>query len=296
MWKEKFIYYLRYEKNNSSLTEISYLNDIKQFEVFLKEEYDSNDIELVDTETIRHWLSLLMEQGLKPSTVNRKLSALKSFFKYLKKNKAVKKDPTEIVVGPKTSKSLPAFANSKDLLSILDDEMLFSDDFRGYRDKFVIEMLFITGMRRAELISLKNTDIDINRNTILVTGKRNKQRLIPFSEGTKEKILKYVNVRDTEIKNKSPFVFVKEDGGQMYPKLVHDITKNYLSNITTLSKKSPHVLRHSFATAMLNNGADINAIKELLGHSSLSTTEIYTHVTFEELKKVYQNAHPRASK
>jgi len=179
---------------------------------------------------------------------------------------------------------------------ILDDARQYSDDFRGLRDRFLIDLLYLTGMRRAELIALKDTDIDFGSCTLRVTGKRNKQRIIPFSDDTGEKIKKYMAAREAEIENKSSFLFVKEDGGPLYPKLVYNIVHDHLNSISTLSKKSPHVLRHSFATEMLNNGAEINAVKELLGHSSLASTEVYTHVTFEELKKAYDNAHPRAKK
>ena len=179
---------------------------------------------------------------------------------------------------------------------ILDDAKNFPEGFKGIRDQFLIEILYVTGMRRSELILLKDNDIDFHNCTLRVTGKRDKQRLIPFSNLTKEKLKKYIQIRNKEIENKSPFLFVKEDGNAMYPKLVYKIINNHLKSISTLSKKSPHVLRHSFATVMLNNGAEINSIKELMGHSSLSSTEIYTHVTFEEMKKTYQNAHPRANK
>jgi integrase/recombinase XerC len=182
------------------------------------------------------------------------------------------------------------------MTKVIDDPLEYSDDFRGYRDRFLIELLYLTGMRRAELIALKDADIDFSACTLRVTGKRNKQRIIPFSDATKAKIKEYIAVRDAEIENKSPFLFVKEDGEPLYPKLVYNVIHNHLNSIPTLAKKSPHVLRHSFATEMLNNGAEINAVKELLGHSSLASTEVYTHVTFEELKKAYQYAHPRAKK
>jgi|AGTN01.1.fsa_nt_gi Site-specific recombinase XerD len=296
MWKEKFIKYLRYEKNYSSQTEISYLNDLTQFEEFIIEECGEFDPASIDSDLIRIWISRLMEQGLKARSVNRKLSALKSFFRYLKKNEAIRLNPAEPVSGPKAAKRLPAFVNDKDLSRILDDTLIYSDDFSGHRDRFLMELLYVTGMRRAELIALKDTDIDFSVCTLRVTGKRNKQRIIPFSDETKEKLKKYIEIRDIEVENKSPFLFVKKDGGPLYPKLVYNIIHNHLSSISTLSKKSPHVLRHSFATEMLNNGAGINAVKELLGHSSLASTEVYTHVTFEELKKAYHNAHPRAKK
>lgn len=296
MWKEKFIQYLRNEKNYSSLTEISYLNDIAQFEAFIKNEFGEFNPTLIGRDDIRMWLAHLMEQKLSPKTVNRKLSALKSFFKYLKKIDVIKRNPAENVSGPKAGKRLPTFVNNADLERILDDESIYPDDFIGRRDQLMMELLYVTGMRRAELISLKTSDIDNHSNTLRVTGKRNKQRLIPFSNKTKEKLQNYLQIREAEIKNKSPFLFVKEDGDKLYPKLVYNIINKHLNYVPTLSKKSPHVLRHSFATEMLNNGAEINAVKELLGHSSLASTEIYTHVTFEELKKVYHTAHPRAKK
>lgn len=296
MWKEKFIKYLRYEKNYSSHTEISYLKDLTQFEEFISAECGEIGPKEIDSDMIRIWISRLMEGGMKARSVNRKLSALKAFFRYLKKNDIVEQNPAERVSGPKTAKPLPSFVNNEDLNRVIDDSLAYNDDFAGYRDRFLIELLYLTGMRRAELIALKDTDIDFHGNTLRVIGKRNKQRLIPFSDETKEKLQQYIERRNLEIPNKCPFLFVKEDGGSLYPKLVYRIIHNHLNSISTLSKKSPHVLRHSFATGMLNNGAEINAVKELLGHSSLASTEIYTHVTFEELKKTYYNAHPRAKK
>ncbi len=296
MWKEKFIDYLRYEKSYSSHTEISYLNDIIQFEEFIKAKDDNLSLTSVDNDIVRIWMSGLIEQGLKPSTVNRKLSSLKSFFEYLNKSGIIEKSPIKSLSGPKLNSKIPSFVNERQMDEILDDNTIFPEGFRGVRDQFIIEFLYLTGVRRAELISLKDSDIDFANCIIKVTGKRNKQRLIPFSDLTKDKLKKYIQIRDKEIENKSPFLFVKEDGKTMYPKLVYRIINTYLNSISTLSKKSPHVLRHSFATVMLNNGAEINSIKELLGHSSLSSTEIYTHVTFEEMNKTYQNAHPRAKK
>ncbi|NLX65883.1 MAG: tyrosine recombinase XerC [Bacteroidales bacterium] len=305
MYKEKFIQYLRVEKNYSSHTEISYLEDLTQFEDFIigmhrnRKGSDDNptfDPRLVDSDDIRIWMSHLMEQGITPRSVNRKLSAVRSFFRYLKKKGVLSKNPAEAVAGPKVAKRLPSFVNDSEMTKVIDDPLRYSDDFPGHRDRFLIELLYLTGMRRAELITLKDSDIDFSACTLRVTGKRNKQRIIPFSDTTKEKIKEYMAVRDAEIENKSPFLFVKEDGEPLYPKLVYNVIHNHLNSIPTLAKKSPHVLRHSFATEMLNNGAEINAVKELLGHSSLASTEVYTHVTFEELKKAYQHAHPRAKK
>jgi integrase/recombinase XerC len=296
MWKEKFIQYLRYEKNYSSLTEIAYLTDLTQFEAFITLECGHFDPAVIDSDLIRIWISRLMEQGLKARSVNRKLSAVKSYFRYLKKNEVIGRNPAEAVPGPKAAKRLPAFVNDREMTLIIDDPLNYSDDFRGQRDQFLIELLYLTGMRRAELIALKDTDIDFGTCTLKVTGKRNKQRIIPFSDKTKEIIKKYIETRDAAIENKSPFLFVKKDGEPLYPKLVYNIIHKHLNSIPTLSRKSPHILRHSFATEMLNNGAELNAVKELLGHASLASTEVYTHVTFEELKKAYDNAHPRAKK
>src|SRR5690554_7356635 len=296
MWKERFIDYLRYEKNYSSKTENSYLNDILQFEKFIKAKDDNQALTSVDIDVIRIWIGSLVEQGFKASSVNRKLSSLKSFFKYLAKSGIIDKDPVKSVSGPKLNTKIPSFVNNKQMEEILDDAKNFPEGFKGIRDQFLIEILYVTGMRRSELILLRDWSSDVCSSDLRVTGKRDKQRLIPFSNLTKEKLKKYIQIRNKEIENKSPFLFVKEDGNAMYPKLVYKIINNHLKSISTLSKKSPHVLRHSFATVMLNNGAEINSIKELMGHSSLSSTEIYTHVTFEEMKKTYQNAHPRANK
>lgn len=294
MIKEKFIQYLRHEKNYSSHTEISYSTDLNQFQEFIESECGAFTPEEIDSDLIRIWISNMIADGISPQSANRKLSAVKAFFKYLRKTGAMNSDPTENITGPKARQKLPAFVSHKELSEILDDETRFTDDFKGRRDRFIIELLYVTGMRRSELIGLKDMDIDHGTKTLRVTGKRNKERLIPLSDETFAKLTQYTDTRNREIENKSPFLFVKEDGDPIYPKMIYNIVNNCLEGIGTLARKSPHTLRHSFATEMLNNGAEINAVKELLGHSSLASTEIYTHVTFEELKKVYHNAHPRA--
>lgn len=296
MWKEKFIDYLRYEKNYSPQTEISYFRDITQFEDFITGECGSYDPAMVETDQIRNWMIRLMELGVKPRSVNRKLSAVRSYFRFLKRKEVVSRNPAEGINGPKTPRVLPGFVKDRELSEIIDTADAYPDDFCGHRDRFLIELLYLTGMRRAELIALRDSDVDFDTSTLRVTGKRNKQRIIPFSHSTKGKIRDYMSKRDAKVENKSPFLFVKNDGNPLYPKLVYNIIHTHLSSIPTLSKKSPHVLRHSFATEMLNNGADINAVKELLGHTSLASTQIYTHVTLEEIKKTYDHAHPRAQK
>ncbi|MFA6702149.1 MAG: tyrosine-type recombinase/integrase [Dysgonamonadaceae bacterium] len=297
---DNFIKYLRYEKNYSSHTEISYFNDLTQFKNFIEQESQNqgDEIKITDIENdlIRRWIAQLMEQNLKPRSVRRKLSALNSFYKYLIKIGVVTKNQAKFVSGPKLDKKLPVFAKDKDLELIIKDENEFTDDFKGHRDRFLIDFLYVTGMRKAELIGLKDEDVDFENKTIRVTGKGNKQRLIPISDETLYHLSEYITLRNTEIKNKSIALFVKNNGNPLNHNIVYDIVHKHLSNIPTLSKKSPHVLRHSFATEMLNNGAEINAVKELLGHQSLASTEVYTHVSLEELKNIYQNAHPRAIK
>ncbi len=294
MWKEKFIDYLRYEKNYSSLTEISYYRDITQFESYVTALLGSFNPVMVESDHIRSWIIQLMDEGIKARSVNRKLSTLKSFFRYLQRKGIVIHNPATGIHGPRTPKKLPAFVKDRDISGVIDTSDNYPDDFSGHRDRFLIELLYLTGMRRAELIALRDSDVDFANCTLRVTGKRNKQRIIPFTTDTREKINTYIEIRDAAVENKSPFLFVKKDGNQLYPKLVYNIIHSHLSSVPTLSRRSPHVLRHSFATEMLNNGADINAVKELLGHSSLASTQIYTHVTLEEMKKAYDHAHPRA--
>ena len=290
---EKYIKYLRYEKNFSLHTEISYSTDLQQFFDFLKEHFSETDINSVDSDIIRLWIVSLMEAKISARSVNRKLSTLKSFYKYLLKIDEININPVKKITGPKIPKPIPAFVNTTDMDEILDD-INFDKSFESLRDQIMIELFYATGIRRAELIGLKDTDIDFSNETIQVTGKRNKQRIIPFSDGMKTLLEEYISTRNKEVEAISGYFFVRDNGKQLYPMLVHRIVNDHLKQVPTLSKTSPHVLRHSFATSMLNNGADINAVKELLGHSSLAATEIYTHTSFEELKKIYNKAHPRA--
>lgn len=290
---EKYIKYLRYEKNYSLHTEISYSKDLHQFSEFLLLHFPDVDIKSVDNDLIRMWIVSLMEGKMSPRSVNRKLSALKSFYKYLLRIGEMSTNPMKKIIGPKASKPIPAFVNNSDMEKIL-DETHGMNDFESFRDHIMIELFYVTGIRRAELLGLKDVDIDFSSKTIQVTGKRNKQRLVPISDDVLLLIGQYMNIRNEEIENQSGYFFVKKDGEKLYPMMIHRIVTENLKQISTLSKTSPHVLRHSFATGMLNNGADINAVKELLGHSSLAATEVYTHTSFEELKKIYNKAHPRA--
>lgn len=293
MLKEKFISYLRYEKNYSSHTEISYFKDLVQFQDFVTNEVGEFDPLTISTDQIRMWIVHMMEQGNKPSTVNRRLSTIKSFYKFLQRKELLEINPALYIQGPKMEQKLPSFVKHSDMVKVLSPDS-YTDDFEGHRNRFIIQLLYLTGVRREELVMLKDADVDLFSNVLLVHGKRNKERLIPFSEKTNSLFNDYINIRNLEIENITPYLLVRKNGKQLYTGMVYAIVNKHLSEVKTLSVKSPHVLRHSFATAMLNNGAEINAVKNLLGHASLSSTQIYTHVTFKELKKVYNNAHPRA--
>ena len=293
-----FIDYLRYERNYSDHTVNSYCNDLSQFSAFLKEKEAENgdifDIERIDADIVRQWMMSLMEQSLSSSSVNRKLSSLQSFFKFLFRKGIIQKHPLKLVSGPKKSKPLPYFIKEKDITEVLDADMSGSD-FESVRDRLMIEMFYETGIRCSELVGIKDTDVDMDAMILKVTGKRNKQRLVPFADRLKEMILYYINVRVQGVEACSPSFFVRKDGRPLTSAIVYYVVKKNLSGIPTLAKRSPHVLRHTFATGMLNDGAEMSAVRNLLGHSSLASTSVYTHVTFEELKKVY-NAHPRAKK
>jgi integrase/recombinase XerC len=234
-----------------------------------------------------------MENDCKPSSVNRKLSSLRSFYRFLIRKGELTVDPTTKVVGPKKKKPLPSFVREKDMNRLL-DEIPFKEDFEGCRDRMILEMFYTTGMRLSELIGLDDVDVDFSSKLIKVTGKRNKQRLIPFGKELEEDLLIYIKVRNEALPERSSSLFVRKNGLRMYPVQVYRLVRRSLSKVVALKKRSPHVLRHSFATAMLNDNAQLGAVKELLGHESLATTGIYTHTTFEELKKVYEQAHPRA--
>ena len=292
---DSIINYLRYERNYSVNTVVSYTKDLEQFEAFIKKnQRDLSEPDFVDSDLVRDWIVYLLDNKISPTSVNRKLSSLKSFFKYLVRQDIIPSNPLLLLNGPKNRKPLPYFVREHEMKELLDGDG-FDIDFEGVRNRLILEMLYDTGLRRSELTGIKNTDIDYESSLLKVAGKRNKQRLIPFAEGLKNRMLEYIGIRNQEIGMKSEWFFVRKNGEQLSAGMVYIIVKKSLSKIPTLSKRSPHVLRHSFATSMLNNGAKLNAVKELLGHSSLASTSVYTHTTFEELKKVY-NAHPRAKK
>lgn len=293
MLKESFLSFLRFERNYSEKTVRSYGIDLEKFEEYLKGVDEKLDFTGVDADLVRGWVLRLMEQGYATTSVNRKLSSLRSFYQYLLRKRVIEKDPMATVKGPKNKKPLPVFVRDEEMSRLL-DEQEWKTGLEGLRNRLIVEMFYVTGMRLSELINLKDGDVDFSAQVMKVTGKRNKQRLIPFGEELKEDMNAYLDLRDREISGSPEAFFVRKDGKSLYPRMVYLLVRQSLSKVVTLKKKSPHVLRHTFATSMLNNGAELSAVKELLGHESLTTTEVYTHTTFEELKKVYKQAHPRA--
>jgi len=250
--------------------------------------------EAVVSHDIRSWIVSLIENGYSAVSVHRKISSLRVFYRYLRKEGIVVSDPLEKVVLPKTKKRLPVFVEEESLNKLLDDYE-FGNDFQGTRNMTIIEMLYLTGIRRAELTGLRNIDVDTRNATLKVTGKRNKQRIIPLLKSFTLKLEKYITVRNEAFPDSvSEWFFLSNKGNKLYDKYVYNIVRKYLSIVTTIEKRSPHILRHTFATHMLNNGADLNSIKEFLGHANLSATQIYTHNSFEKLRKIYKQAHPRA--
>ncbi|MBW6478115.1 MAG: tyrosine-type recombinase/integrase [Bacteroidales bacterium] len=289
----EFYKYLEYEKRYSPNTLISYQNDLQQFAGFISSEYESKP-STASSSQIRSWLSDLMARGISPKSVNRKISSLKSFYRFLESNNKISVNPMQKVTSPKTGKKLPVFV-SEEKMQMLFDEIEFEEDFPGVRNRLILEMFYATGMRLAELISLKHKDVDIASAQIKVKGKGNKERVIPMLIPLVNTYKKYLSLKQNIFGyNYTDDVFVTDEGKKIYRKFAYRVVNFYLSTHTTVGKRSPHVLRHSFATHMLNQGADINAIKELLGHSSLSATEVYTHNTVEKLKTVYKQAHPKA--
>lgn len=288
---EAFIDYLQKEKRYSGHTLSSYRNDLTQFWAYQRETFDANHASEVSHLYIRSWIVHLMDQGITPRTVNRKLSALKSYYKYLLRQGEVEKNPTLKIEPPKAKKRLPAFLDMKQAARLL-EQVEYGDDLAGMRDRMIIELLYSTGIRRAELVGLKDEDVDVARGQIKVLGKGNKERLIPIGPPLTDTITAYRKQRDEQFA--ASWFILNDKGGQISAYQVYQIVKKFLNLVTTLDKKSPHVLRHTFATHLNNNGADLNAIKDLLGHSSLAATQVYTHNNIEQLKEIYKKSHPKA--
>jgi len=288
-----FCAYLEYQKRYSKHTLTAYQKDLLQFRTMLSESYDIYNIEDVNHKMVRAWIVNLLENNVTPRSVNRKISTLKSFYRFLKKEGKVTNNPMLRVISPKTSKKLPEFVELEKMNLLLED-VAFEDSFKGIRDKTLIELFYATGMRLSELIALNIEDISFMKSQIKVMGKRSKERIIPLSPHIIYILKQYLLEREKLLSVDSQRLFLTEKGKKLYEKLAYRIVNYYLSMVTTINKKSPHVLRHTFATHMLNNGAELNAIKEILGHANLSATQVYTHNTVEKLKKVYKQAHPKA--
>lgn len=290
---DSFLDYLRYERNYAVSTVECYRAAVLELQKFGEESLGDLTPSDVDAELVREWIASLMDKGCASTTINRKLSSVRAYYRFLLRKGEVAVDPLQKITGPKKKKRLPTFLRENEMNRLLDD-VDFGEGFEGCRDHMIIEMFYATGMRLSELIGLDDKDVDFSASLIKVTGKRNKQRLIPFDKELGQSMQEYVNVRNEAVPARSEAFFVRKNGKRLYCSIVSCLVKRNLSKVVTVKKKSPHVLRHTFATAMLNNGADLSSIKELLGHESLATTEVYTHTTFEELKKVYNQAHPRA--
>ncbi|WP_318840740.1 tyrosine-type recombinase/integrase [Reichenbachiella ulvae] len=282
--------YLLNEKRYSVHTVGSYEIDLLQFQSFL-EDLDA-DLDQASTKMLRAWIVSLIEEGKSPRSVNRKIASLRTYYKFLLKRELIKKNPALNLKPLKTAKQLPQFVQKSEMNNLL-DHSVFSDDFEGHRDRVIMELLYSTGIRRAELIGLKEEDVDLFNGTIKVLGKRNKERIIPLAKSNVALLKSYISSKNNA-GFESPFMLVTNQGKQSYPMMINRIVKKYLGYISNIDKKSPHVLRHTFATHMLDNGADLNAVKDLLGHASLAATQVYTHNSLEKLKTVFDQAHPKA--
>ena len=293
MMINEFLNYLKFERNRSDLTIKNYGEDLRAFEEFYGNLEGCHSWKSVDSDVIRDWMESMMDKGNNATSINRRLSALRSFYRFALTRKLVDKDPVHGVTGPKKGRPLPQFLKENEMDRLLDAES-WTESFEDVRDRMVIMTFYETGIRLSELIGLDDCMVDFSNRQLKVTGKRNKQRVIPFGEELLVTLRNYMKRRDKEVNRQSEALFVSAKGQRMTSSQVREAVKKNLSKVCTLKKRTPHVLRHTFATAMLNNKAGIESVKKLLGHESLSTTEIYTHTTFEQLKREYYSAHPRA--
>ena len=291
MWVEAFLRYLKNERNYSDKTVKEYGKDLRAFEFFFKREDAVLSWSSVDADVVRNWMVRMMDGGDKATTVNRRLSALRTFYRYLLEQGLVSKDPVRLLQGPKKKKPLPVFVKESEMNRLLDGDF-FEDSFEGRRNRLIVSVFYETGIRLSELTGLNEEDIDLECGSLKVTGKRNKQRIVPFGKELRLMFRNYIEEKNAMGMRGAMFVDVR--GERLSNEKVRNIVRHYLGMVTTQRKRSPHVLRHTFATTMLNHHAHLESVKELLGHESISTTEIYTHTTFEELKEMYNQAHPRA--
>lgn len=291
---QEFLDYLKYQKRYSQHTIVSYQTDLTAFFEYITFTFNPEGLPDIKAPIIRSWLASLKEQGLESKSINRKISALKSFFKYQLRRLAIDTSPMATVISPKVNKRLPQFVDKKDVETLF-IHVEFPDNWKGRTDKTILELFYNTGIRQAELVNLKESQVDVFKNIIKVLGKGNKERIIPISQSLVEKLKAYMAEKRQLLESPDTlFLLVSNKGIKLYPKYVYTVVNNYLKQVTTIDKKSPHVLRHTFATHLMNNGADLNAVKELLGHSSLAATQIYTHNTIEKLKDIHKKAHPKA--
>lgn len=291
----KFLDYLKYEKRSSEHTITAYENDLAQFEQYLNENFKGTALLAAEAVMVRAWMMELIEKEISVRSVNRKVSALRAFFRYHIRQKNVTANPMEGISSIKVKKRLPQFVEESEMAELFSED-LFEDTFEGWRDRLILELFYATGMRLSELTNICRNDLDLYNCQVKVLGKRNKERIIPFSPRVKEVIVKYLSLFDEKYPEipKNYYIFVAPNCNKIYPKAVYRIVRKYLDLVTAISKRSPHIIRHTFATHLLNRGADINAIKEILGHASLAATQIYTHNSVEKLKNIYKQAHPRA--
>jgi len=288
-----FLNFIKYEKRYSDHTVTAYEKDLDQFISFGNEMVEDFSLVEADHHLIRQWVISLMDQGISVVSVKRKTSTLRSLYKFLLREGIITKNPTELVMVPRSGKKLPEFVQEKEMNKLLDTSY-FTEDFTGLRDKAILSLFYGTGMRLSELKGIRMSDLHLQEQIVKVLGKRNKERLIPFPKEIRIDLTNYIQARNELFGETNSYLFVTEKGEQVYDKLLYRIVRKYLSLVTTMEKRSPHILRHTYATHLLNRGADLNAIKELLGHASLAATQVYTHTTFEKLKKIYNQAHPRA--
>jgi len=293
MITDQYIQYLQFEKRYSAHTVLAYRTDLESFRSYLQTHYELTLPQKATRDMIRSWIIYLMEQGDGPTSVNRRISTLKSFFNYLLRQQVVDSSPVADIHSLKTPKRIPVYVDEEQLSQVLDNPDEIPSDFSSVRNHLVVELLYATGMRRSEMISLKESSVDLESMTVKVRGKRNKERIIPLSKQTTEQITRYLEMKRKTFNHADPQLIVTDKGLKAYPQFIHRITCKALGT-TSSKRKSPHVLRHSFATHMLNHGADLNTLKELLGHAGLAATQVYTHSTIEQLKTIYHKAHPRA--
>ncbi len=292
---DSFVNFLEFEKKSSAHTVTAYRNDLEQFADFASLAFEISDISTAGHAELRAWVIDLVEQGRSSTSVNRKIATLRSFFKFLLRSGIVSQDPTYKLKSLKNPKKLPEFIQEMSIQAVL-EEQVYTADFDGQRDRMVIEFLYLTGVRLSELIGLKWSDVNLIEDSVKVLGKRKKERIIPITKGLKQNILRYQKVFEETFSKagQSDYFIVSNQRKQSYPMMIYRIVKHYLDQFAQTSRRSPHILRHTFATHLLDKGADLNAVKDLLGHANLAATQVYTHNSMEKLKAVFEQAHPKA--